>query len=256
MKHIVMFSGGIGSWAAAKRVVAKHGKDDVTLLFSDTLIEDEDLYRFLNEASADIGIPITRIADGRTPWQVFEDERFIGNSRVDPCSKILKRQLIDDWRNANCDPADTVCYVGIDWTESHRLERLLPRVAPWKYEAPLCAPPYKLKMELLEELDAVGIKPPRLYSMGFAHNNCGGFCIKAGQRQFKLLLENFPERYAEHEANEARVMTITGSPWGVMRDRRGGTSKPLTMREFRERCERREETEAGDLAAGCGCALD
>jgi hypothetical protein len=30
-----MFSGGIGSWATAKRVAEKHGTDDLYLLFSD-----------------------------------------------------------------------------------------------------------------------------------------------------------------------------------------------------------------------------
>ena len=43
IKHLVMFSGGVGSWAAAKRVVERHGTEGVVLLFADTLIEDEDL---------------------------------------------------------------------------------------------------------------------------------------------------------------------------------------------------------------------
>ena len=38
MKHVVMFSGGLSSWAAAKRVAAEHGTDDLVLLFSDTLM--------------------------------------------------------------------------------------------------------------------------------------------------------------------------------------------------------------------------
>jgi hypothetical protein len=41
-EDIVMFSGGIGSWAAAKRVAERHGTDNLTLLFTDTLIEDGD----------------------------------------------------------------------------------------------------------------------------------------------------------------------------------------------------------------------
>ncbi len=46
--HVIMMSGGAGPFAAAKRVLA--GKPNhVTLLFCDTLIEDEDLYRFLDE---------------------------------------------------------------------------------------------------------------------------------------------------------------------------------------------------------------
>ena len=45
MKHVVMFSSGIGSWGAGKRVAAKHGKENTILLFMDTKIEDEDNYR-------------------------------------------------------------------------------------------------------------------------------------------------------------------------------------------------------------------
>ena len=58
MKHIVNFSGGVGSWAAAKRVAAKHGTADLTLLFADVLIEDDDLYTFLVRAAANVtGVP-------------------------------------------------------------------------------------------------------------------------------------------------------------------------------------------------------
>ena len=51
MKHVINFSGGLCSFWAAHRVVAKHGTSDVILLFADTLIEDEELYEF-NEHSA------------------------------------------------------------------------------------------------------------------------------------------------------------------------------------------------------------
>ena len=41
--HVVFYSGGIASWAAAKRVAETHGVDGLKLLFADTLTEDEDL---------------------------------------------------------------------------------------------------------------------------------------------------------------------------------------------------------------------
>jgi hypothetical protein len=81
LQAIVMYSGGIGSWAAGMRVVERYGRDHTTLLFCDTMQEDEDLYRFLYEGAAIIGVPVTRIADGRTPWEVFRDERYLGNSK-------------------------------------------------------------------------------------------------------------------------------------------------------------------------------
>jgi 3'-phosphoadenosine 5'-phosphosulfate sulfotransferase (PAPS reductase)/FAD synthetase len=56
MKHIIFYSGGIGSYFAAKRVLEKHRPEDVILLFTDTLIEDKDLYRFLDETSKKLGV--------------------------------------------------------------------------------------------------------------------------------------------------------------------------------------------------------
>src|SRR4051812_29467666 len=100
---IVQFSGGIGSWAAAHRAVERFGAEHVRLLFADTLMEDEDLYRFLDDAQRELGCELVRIADGRTPWQVFHDVRMLGNARVDPCSLVLKRELLRKWIDEHCD---------------------------------------------------------------------------------------------------------------------------------------------------------
>lgn len=44
-RHVVMFSSGAGSWAAARRVMDANDMDDVWLVFSDVSMEDEDNYR-------------------------------------------------------------------------------------------------------------------------------------------------------------------------------------------------------------------
>lgn len=257
MKHIVSFSGGIGSWAAAKRVAEKFGTKDLILLFADVKMEDEDLYRFVDEAAANVGGTFVRLTEGRDPWTVFFDERFLGNSRVDPCSKILKRGMLDKWRDANVDPAEDVCYIGIDWSEMHRLDRLRLRCAPYRYEAPMCEKPYLDKSQMLGLLKAEGIQPPRLYGLGFHHNNCGGFCVKAGQAQFALLLEKFPERYAYHETREQEIRAFLGKNVSILTDRRGnGKKKPLTLKSFRERLERDKAALDVHEWGGCGCALD
>lgn len=252
-----MFSGGVGSWAAAKRVAAAHGTANLQLVFTDTSMEDEDLYRFLDEAAANVGGELIRLSDGRTPWQVYEAERFIGNSRIDPCAKILKRKLFTKWRDETCDPESTVVYLGIDWTEKHRFVRVQKYVDGWRYEAPLCDPPYQTKYELLRELDAAGIKRPRLYDKGFAHNNCGGFCCKAGKSHFALLLNTMPERYAFHEEQEQRLRGL-GINGTVLTRVSNGVKTPITLREFRESLQFDGYDQMSfndDLAAGCGCSL-
>jgi hypothetical protein len=248
-----MFSGGTGSWAAARRVVERHGTGGLVLLFADTLIEDEDLYRFVDEAAADVGGELVRVADGRDPWQVFFDRRFLGNTRVDLCSRILKRELLRGWLEANTDPASTTVHLGIDWTEVHRLGALRTRYEPWRAEAPLADPPYLLKAQIHAELEAHGVALPRLYGMGFAHNNCGGFCVKAGQGQFERLLRRMPDRYAYHERREQELREFLGKDVAILRDRRGGGVRPLTLREFRERLERDPSLFDPLEVGGCAC---
>lgn len=255
MKHIVSFSGGLGSYEAARRVIERHGVEDTLLLFADTRMEDADLYRFLSEAAGHLGAEIVTIADGRDPWQVFRAERYLGNHLVDPCSKILKRELLDRWTRANFRPDEVTLYLGIDWTEEHRFTRARERMQPYRLEAPLCDPPYLTKEEIKAGLRTIGIEPPRLYAMGFPHNNCGGFCVKAGQAQFRLLLEKMPERYAYHEAQEEQLRGYLGKDVSILRDRRGGQSKPMTLRVFRERIQGGQEYDR-DEWGGCGCAVD
>ncbi|MFJ1667408.1 hypothetical protein ACIOK4_13665 [Streptomyces bottropensis] len=257
-QHVVMWSGGITSWATARHVIAEHGTANVTLLFADTLIEDEDLYAFNEAASTQLGVPITRVADGRDPWQVFEDKRWLGNTRIAQCSHALKQEPCRVWleSNAALTFANTTLYVGIDWTETERLPAIVRGWAPWTVSAPLAAPPYRDKAQLLSEAQQAGLPLPRLYRYGFAHNNCGGACVKGGQAQWIRLLEIFPERYARAERAETKMRALLGKDVSILRDRTGGTTKPLTLATLRQRIE--DQPDQLDLfdEGGCGCFTD
>jgi hypothetical protein len=256
MKHIVNFSGGVCSFWAAHRVIQQHGPNNVTLLFADTRMEDEDLYRFLDDAGRVLGVPVTRISEGRTPWDLFEAKGMLGNSRFPLCSVMLKREVLDAWRKANCLEFDTVVYIGIDWTETHRLEQTRSALPGWQIEAPMCDEPLWDKCKMLAELRLLGVEPPRLYGMGFPHNNCGGFCVKAGQAHFAHLLKVMPERYAFHELKEEAVRARTGKDYSILNDRRGdGIKKTLTLRSLRLRIEAGESFDRHDWG-GCGCSLE
>ena len=175
-QYVVMLSGGVTSFEALRRTITK--SDNVTALFADTKIEDEDLYRFLNDIERVLR-PITKISDGRNIWELFRDRRFIGNTRVDICSQVLKRDLCRNWMKNNAPQATLV--IGFDWTEPHRIERSIKRwgLDGFDIEFPLNEKPYLLKNEYIMRVREYGIEPPRLYSYGFEHNNCGGACVKA-----------------------------------------------------------------------------
>lgn len=253
-RHVVMFSGGVGSWVAAKRVAEEHGTEDLTLLFADTLIEDADTYRFLREAADNVGGQFVRIADGRTPWEVFRDVRYLGNTRADPCSLHLKRDLCDRWLEEHRDPSDTVVYVGVDWSEAHRYERLRERKLPWVYKAPMCDPPYLTKDEMHEWAEREGLAKQRLYRLGMPHANCGGGCVKMGHGGFARLYYADPCRFAEWEANEEAMRDLLGDV-SILRDRRGGETTPLTLRGLRKRLDAGGQVDMFDIG-GCGCMVD
>ncbi|MFE9328350.1 hypothetical protein ACIHDR_46760 [Nocardia sp. NPDC052278] len=237
MKRIVQMSGGIGSFAAATRVAQRYGTSDMVLLFADTLAEDEDLYRFLSDAVAYLGMPLVRVCDGRTPWEVFADVRFIGNSRLAPCSKWLKQIPCRRWLEQNCDPADTVLYVGLDWAERRREPGVVHGWTPWRVEFPMAEAPYLTKEQMLDDCRARGLMPPRLYELGYRHNNCGGVCVRAGQAQWRRTLRVFPDRFAEAERREAQLRELLGDR-SILVEQRQGVKYPLPLSELRRRSDK------------------
>lgn len=203
--HIVSLSGGLGSFIELCLVAETFGVNNTLALFADVKMEDEDLYRFLKESVKFVGCKSETISEGRNPWQVFEDVKFLGNSRIDPCSRILKRDFIRKYLLENFNPREIEIHVGIDFGEKHRLDAVVRKNS--EYNLKYRSLQIERKMMLTKEeklryaLDR-GINPPGLYELGFSHNNCGGFCVKAGLAQFKLLLEKMPDRYQYHVERE------------------------------------------------------
>jgi hypothetical protein len=271
VKHVVMFSGGIGSWAAAKMVAATFGTDNLYLVFTDVkgnaesshIGEDEDTYRFLDDAVKNIGGHYIYINEGKDIWEVFKDKKFLGNSRLAHCSFELKQKPARKWLNENCDPNDTIVYVGIDWTETHRLPAIVKNYLPYKAVAPLAEPYYHRedkmyydKQELIEWAESEGLKTPRLYSLGFSHNNCGGGCVRAGQAQFKKLLEVMPERFAMWEEKEQEIIQHLGKDVSILMDMKDGVRRSLPLIELRRRVESQPQLVDNDDLGGCGCFFE
>lgn len=300
MNHVVFLSGGKSSWAAAKRVAATHGTDDLHLVFTDVLGEDASTYRFLIEGAADVmGVenvgdlaeraievpPFTSdenlerrkdvlpeigqaaeeripgfhyLADGRTVWDVFFDVSYLGNTRADPCSRVLKREMAHDFVEEHFDPEDTTLYVGIDWTEVHRMEGVWAAWKPYECKAPLMDPPRYAGWQINEMIRERGVEPPDLYALGHPHSNCSGACVKQGHGGWALLLEKRPEVYAYWERKEQEIREELGDV-AILRDRRGGTTDPMTLRALRERLasEGMDQQEMFAETRGCGgCFVD
>lgn len=264
MLYVCNLSYGIGSWAASKVAVQRYGVENVLLLFADVKYEDEDTYLWGEAAAKNIGAQLIVITEGRTPWEVFRDERFLGNSRADPCSKILKRQTLDAWRAMHCDPTETTVVVGIHWSERDRFARWDKKrqeyagvryrleALGWHSIAPLCEPPFLAYDELHAWAKREGLWEQRLYQLGFPHANCGGRCVKQGQAGWALLLKTMPERYRECEREEQGMRDFLDKDVSMLTEQLDGKRYPLTLVTLRERLEAGGEYDPFDFGA-CSC---
>lgn len=268
--HCVNFSGGLCSFWAAHRVKERYGAENMALLFADTLVEDADLYAFNAHAASILGVPITRLSREIDPWELFRQQGMIGNSLYPICSVYLKREPLDEWHLANGrtlaqanqgafwddGKRPLIVYLGFDWTEEHRLADIRREKPEWRWEAPMQEPPIWDKCRMEREARALGLPIPRLYGMGFPHNNCGGRCVRAGISHWVHLYHVLPDRYLEWENEEqatAEVLISRGiDPLSILKDRRGGTTKNLYLSDLRKRIESGEKF-ARDEWGGCGC---
>lgn len=254
-RFIVQFSTGLGSAEAARRRIFSHGPKAVVLLTADTRVEDPDNWRFAHEFVNKLGRGCEWhiLADGRTPMQVGRDHRVVPNNRMAICSRVLKRELLRTWIDANCDPRTDRITIGFDWTEQPRIDDARPLWSPFVLDLPMCEVDQLVDKFALESLyrDDFGIEPPRLYGKGFAHANCGGFCVRGGQAAWALGLKHDRLTYLQWEAEEETTSEMLGVKRTILRDRRGGTTVPLSLREFRERIDA-GESDDGDMGQ-CGC---
>ena len=252
LTHIVLYSGGLGSYFTTKRLIETSvQKEKIILLYTDTKIEDADLYRFLKESTEKLGIPLTNYSDGRDIWEVFKDVKYLGNSRLDPCSNLLKRRMSRKFIK-KYKPEECIIYLGFDWTEMHRFEKAQAAWLPYRIESPLCNAPYIDKEDMKRMIADDGIELPRLYKMGFAHNNCGGGCIKAGIGHFAHLLDTLPDVYKTWEDNEQEMRAFLGKNVSILRRTKNGVRYNFTLKELREEREQLTKAELCEIG-GCGC---
>ncbi|WP_313639584.1 hypothetical protein [Paenibacillus sp.] len=122
---------------------------------------------------------------------------------------------------------------------------------------PMIDPPYLYKSDMLSDLKKYGIKAPRLYDMGFSHNNCGGFCVRGGQGHFINLLQENRELYLYHEAKELEMQEYLGKTDITILTRTvRGLDENITLQQLREEWESglgmQMRIDLSDIG-GCGC---
>lgn len=255
-KYIISYSGGKGS--AASVLLAHENNLDFDVIFADTLIEDEDLYRLNDDIEKIIKKPIIKLTNGKTPWEIFKDKRYIGNNMTAHCSQELKTKMVQNYIKANYKNTWATLILGMGYSEIDRIERARQN---WKYICLVDSLLIKYKLYSNTAIDNLlykyWIKTPRLYKLGFLHNNCGGFCVRAGLKQFALLLQHFPIRFKEHEdAMENTMAAIGPTAKPFLRATIDGVFQYITLKQFREYYYSGKLSISPYDIGGCGCFVD
>ncbi len=184
----------------------KYPNDNILLYFTDTLWENEDLHRFINEASDKMKLPLLMHSAGINPMQLMFEKKLVFNNMIGECSKVLKTKVaanflkkgikppIEKWRNKqylkNDDfTTEATLYFGIGFDEMHRQGPIQKNWKPFQVEMPLIDN-YIDNTAILKKYN---IRQPILYDLGFSHNNCNATCVKAGHGHYKNLLEKMPD---------------------------------------------------------------
>jgi 3'-phosphoadenosine 5'-phosphosulfate sulfotransferase (PAPS reductase)/FAD synthetase len=249
-----MFSGGAASFCAAQRACESDAFGSVELLFCDVGEEDQSTLLAVERGAETLSCRLHWISKNSV-WGLFREQGMMGKPGAGLCSRILKREAARDWMDKHR-PAATVA-IGLTWEEMHRQDGVRRFWGDRRVYFPMVEKPWLTKCDMTKRMDAAGVPVPELYRLGgFEHANCAGACVKAGHGQWARLLEVRPEVYERWERNEQDFREAIGKDVSILRDRRGGPVKPMTLRAFRERVQSGEQIDLFAGGGSCGCFTD
>lgn len=214
------FSCGAASAIAAKLVVAQLGAAfDVAIVNSYLKEEHPDNRRFLKDCEAWFGREIIQLADtkyGASATEVFRRKRFLKSRIGAPCSRELKRRVLDDFSRP-----DDIHVLGYTIEEEDRFEDFKTFFPTVYAHAPLIEAKLT-KADCLAMLENAGIEMPAMYRLGYNNANCIG-CVKGGQGYWNKVRRDFPERFTEMALLELSL----GPGAYLFRNRTTGVRYPL-----------------------------
>lgn len=221
---VVSLSGGASSAVAGDIALKRYGRDRVRFVFCDTMIEDDDLYRFMDDLEQHWQTSITRLVDGRTPYEIADDEGIIPNQKVATCTRRLKIFLFRDYIATIARHEPVAVVLGLSLGEAHRMHS--PQIN-YNSDGYFVLNPMALSDSLVIDpqryvKDVMRLRLPRAYELGFGHNNCLGQdddkpagCVKFGQGDWVRMLINFPNRFeatARWEHERIQRQSADGKP--------------------------------------------
>lgn len=264
--HIVSVGGGITStYELLHAVIDKYGVHNTWPVICALANENEDMWRMVEGAEQHFGVKITRIAwnpDAERGYlinphpsqypsvrDVAMHTKALPNTRMDACSRILKRETMTRYVLDNFAPGKTTIHVGFTRDEAGygaRTDRTIAVTGKWRkrgydVEYLLTEDKYHDPRTKVERCMAWAGFVPEVYTRPYAsHLNCGGACVKAGLRQWVELLLTDPETFAEweeleREFNKKNPRTDGKYEYYAIQRDQNQNNRPMLLSEIRER---------------------
>lgn len=191
---VCQFSCGAASAVATKLTLASYGlSHDVEVINAFIKNEHPDNRRFLADCEQWFGIPITVLRDtkyGADTRTLFQKRRFLKSAQGAPCSKALKRDVLDAWGRLS----DTVV-LGYTADEQDRYDRWIDAHNDTRVIAPLIDARLG-KADVLALVERAGLVLPLMYRLGYHNANCIG-CVKGGMGYWNKIRRDFPDDFEE-----------------------------------------------------------
>lgn len=221
---VANFSCGAASAVATKLVIVQYPEREILIVNAFIAEEHPDNQRFLKDCAAWYARPIVQFMDlkyGASTFEVFRRKRFITGMGGAPCSKALKRDVLDPVRN----PTDTVV-LGYTAEEQARFDRWLDANNGQAAICPLIERGLT-KSDCLGILQSAGIKLPKMYELGYQNNNCIG-CVKGGLGYWNKIRRDFPEAFERM----SKLQEDIGPGASFLKLRDGKKNRYIPLREL------------------------
>lgn len=271
MKTIICsIGGGYSSTVKMPEILLqKHNADEVHFVNCVLPNEHKSTWQLIDSVSRKLGFEVTHIAfdpdaenkwryvENRTdtnqlyaPFDIFDLVDFVGNTRIDPCSRMLKRETIKNYIDTVYSPNNCVIAVGI---HSDEIERAIEIKRNWTNNGYDVVFPLEdvEKLDTQQEIDYMlneyGVDM-EMYRLGFEHNNCHGACVKAGQKQWAMVYLYFPHVFAEWESREQTwIENHEGKAYPFLRKTVNGEQGYMTLKQFRKYIEKSLKNKTGNF---------
>lgn len=192
----------IVSWfsAGVSSAVATFMAHPDKIIYIDIDDQHSDTYRFITDCEKWFGKKIEVL---KSPLKSVENccyaASFIRGPHGAACTNRLKKRVRKEWEYKN--PGRHSYVWGFDCNERHRAEGTKRAMQEYDHLFPILN---KTKTEVHGILEAVGIKRPAMYDMGYSNNNCIG-CVKGGMGYWNKIRVDFPQVFSARATMERKI---------------------------------------------------